>query len=93
MAKVIKVGVKRLDQDAVMPSHGSLCAAGADISSIDSVVILPGSSAVVGTGLAFDIPEGFMLEAVGRSGLGFKFGIRLANCVGVIDEDYTVLVK
>lgn len=93
MPNVKIVRVKRLHEDAKIPELGSLYAAGADVSSTDAVTILPGDSAVVGTGLAFDIPEGYMIEAVGRSGLGFKFGIRLANCVGIVDEDYKGEVK
>lgn len=48
-----------------------------------------------GTGLAFDIPEGHVMLVFSRSGHGFKYDVRLANCVGVIDSDYRgeVMVK
>ena len=47
------------------------------------------------TGLAFDIPVGWAMMIYSRSGHGFKHGVRLANCVGVIDSDYRdeVLIK
>lgn len=47
------------------------------------------------TGLAFEIPEGYVMLVYSRSGHGFKHGVRLANCVGVIDSDYRgeVMVK
>lgn len=44
--------------------------------------------AIIPTGLIFEIPDGYTLLVVGRSGHGFKFDTRLANCVGVIDSDY-----
>lgn len=53
-----------------------------------SVEIPPGSSALFGTGLAFEIPAGHVLLVFGRSGHGFIHGVRLSNCVGVIDCDY-----
>jgi dUTP pyrophosphatase len=46
-----------------------------------------------GTGLAFDVPEGWAMLVFSRSGHGFKHGIRLANCVGVIDSGYTGEVR
>jgi dUTP pyrophosphatase len=46
------------------------------------------TSAVLGTGLAFEIPEGYTMLVFSRSGHGFKRDLRLANCVGVIDSDY-----
>lgn len=48
-----------------------------------------------GTGLAFQVPEGFAMLIFSRSGQGFKDNVRLANCVGVVDAGYTgeVLVK
>lgn len=56
---------------------------------LDSVVeVLPGSRALIPTGLIFDIPLGHSLRLHPRSGLAFKNGLMLANCEGVIDEDY-----
>ncbi len=53
------------------------------------------SVAVINTGLAFEVPEGYVMMVYSRSGHGFKNGVRLANCVGVIDSDYRgeLLVK
>ena len=52
------------------------------------VEIHPGASMEFSTGLAFEIPEGFALMIYSRSGHGFRHGLRLANCVGIIDSDY-----
>lgn len=48
-----------------------------------------GEPVIVPTGLKFDIPEGWVLMVYSRSGHGFKNDVRLANCVGIIDSDYT----
>ena len=48
---------------------------------------------VVGTGLAFEIPVGYVMLVFSRSGHGFKNQVRLSNCVGVIDSDYRGEVK
>lgn len=45
------------------------------------------------TGLHFEIPEGYVMLIFSRSGHGFSYGIRLANCVGVIDSDYRGEIK
>lgn len=93
MPNVKTVRIKLLHPAAQLPVSGSALAAGADVHSVTETVIMPGDSAVIETGLAFELPDGYMIEAVGRSGLGFKFGIRLANCIGVIDQDYTGELK
>jgi dUTP pyrophosphatase len=55
--------------------------------------VAPGRSIVVDTGLAVEIPAGFVMLVFSRSGHGFKSGVRLANSVGVIDSDYRGEVK
>jgi dUTP pyrophosphatase len=52
-------------------------------------VIEPGKRALVPTGVAFDIPEGYAVLLYNRSSTGLKRGLSLANGVGVIDSDYT----
>lgn len=51
--------------------------------------IQPGQQAKVSTGVKVDMPPGLCLLMFSRSGHGFNFGVRLSNCVGVIDSDYT----
>lgn len=88
MSDKLKVLAKRLHPDAVIPEFKSSGAAGGDVCSTIDVTIMPGQSAKIPLGIALQAPEGYMFEAVGRSGLGCKFGLRLANCVGIIDNDY-----
>lgn len=89
------LNIKKLHPNAKMPTYGTDGAACFDLyaATVDGYehtgsVIYSGKPVVVGTGLAFDIPEGWCLMVYSRSGMGFKYGIRLANGTGVIDSDY-----
>lgn len=53
------------------------------------ILLLPGERALIRTGLTFDIPAGYSIRLHPRSGMVLKYGITLANCEGVVDEDYT----
>jgi dUTP pyrophosphatase len=77
---------KRLDPRAVLPTRGSAAAAGLDIYSIEAVVIEPKQRALVRTGLAVAIPEGYYGRIAPRSGLATEKG--LDTLAGVIDADY-----
>lgn len=80
--------VKKLTENAVLPTQGSTAAAGYDLYSVDTFCIEPGETRLVHTGLSIEIPEGFWGGIYARSGLATKKGLRPANCVGVIDSDY-----
>lgn len=84
------VAVKRVHPNAKLPVYATVGAAAADVCTISdsTVVINPGCSAVFDTGLQFEIPIGYELKVHSRSGHGFKSGIRLANCTGILDSDY-----
>lgn len=85
-----KVKVKKLNENAVLPSYGSANAAGADLYACVSAKteILPDKTVMVPTGLAMEIPEGFVGLIYARSGIAVKRGLAPANKVGVIDSDY-----
>lgn len=82
--------IKKLRDNAQMPTYGSEWAAGADIyAAIDeAVTIQPGETKFIPTGLAFEIPEGYAGFMHARSGLACKKGLAPANKVGVVDADY-----
>jgi len=82
------INIKRLSEDAVIPTRGSEYAAGYDLYATEDVTIDPGDTVKIGTGLAMEIPSGFFGAVFARSGLATKQGLRPANCVGVIDSDY-----
>ncbi len=85
-----KIAVKKLDERAVLPTYGSPYAAGADLYALTDgeVVILPGETKLMRTGLAMEIPEGYAGLIYARSGLASKRGLAPANKVGVVDADY-----
>lgn len=82
--------VKKLKENAILPTYGSAEAAGADLYACldNSVVIAPGESAFIPTGLSMELPKGYAGLIYARSGLACKKGLAPANKVGVIDSDY-----
>ena len=82
------IKIKKLNPDAIIPTNGSEYAAGWDLYACEDVVVAPGSSVFIHTGIAIEIPEGYFGAIYARSGLACKQGLRPANCVGVIDSDY-----
>jgi len=85
---VIDLPVRRLRDDAVLPSQAYAGDAGLDLAAAESVTIGPGERAVVGTGLAVAIPDGYTGLVVPRSGLAARNGIGKVNSPGVIDAGY-----
>lgn len=82
----------RLRDGATPPSRGSDLAAGYDLYACmdtNEVIIWPGDTIKIGTGLAIQPPSGYFGAIFARSGLATKQGLRPANCVGICDEDYT----
>lgn len=84
------VRFQKLDERAVTPAYGSAAAAGADLYAVTDapITIGAGQTVLVHTGLAVEIPEGFVGLVCARSGLATKQGLAPANKVGVIDADY-----
>ena len=84
------IRVKKLNQNAKLPTYGSAEAAGADLyACIDEPVkILPGETVWIPTGIALEVPKGCAGLIYARSSMGVKRGLAPANKVGVIDSDY-----
>ncbi len=84
------IRVKKLRKKAILPTYGSAEAAGADLYACldETVVIAPGETAWIPTGLALEVPKGCAGLVYARSSLGAKRGLAPANKVGVIDSDY-----
>ncbi len=85
-----KVCIKLLNKEAVLPTYGSIDAAGADLyANIDKKeTIMPHETKLIKTGVAMAIPKGLMGLLFARSGLAAKRGLAPANKVGVVDSDY-----
>jgi dUTP pyrophosphatase len=77
-------------EGAHVPLYASDQAAGADVRAhlTQDIILQPGQSALIPTGLKFAIPEGFEIQVRPRSGLAFKNGITVLNSPGTIDSDY-----
>ena len=86
----IQLKIKKLLLEAKLPAYGSANAAGADLYALSEHAIRIGANetAIVHTGLAAEIPEGYVGLIFARSGLATKKGLAPANKVGVIDSDY-----
>lgn len=80
--------VKRLYEDALLPTKATEGSAAFDLYAYTEAPLEPCETFKYKTGIALEIPEGRVGLIFPRSGLSTKFGIRLSNCVGVIDSDY-----
>ena len=85
---MIELPIQRLRDDAVVPARAYTGDAGLDLSACDRVELAPGERAVVGTGLAVAIPEGYAGYVQPRSGLAAKHGISMVNTPGLVDSGY-----
>ena len=84
----MKINIKKLEPEAIIPTKGSDAAAGVDLYAPRALVIHPRSNGIINTGLAIEIPDGYFGAIFARSGMATRKGLRPANCVGVIDSDY-----
>jgi dUTP pyrophosphatase len=84
----IPVKIKRLHPDAVIPNYAHENDAGFDLVAVEDVVIGPGETAKVRTGLAFEIPEGYELQIRPRSGISAKTKLRVSNAPGTVDSGF-----
>lgn len=92
------VKIKKLKDNAVIPTRGSKFAAGYDLvacldTDVMNVTIDPYKTVMIGTGLSIEFPDGYFGGIFARSGLASKQGLRPSNCVGVVDSDYRGEIK
>ena len=85
---MIELPIQRLRTDAVLPERAYHGDAGLDLAACERVELAPGERAVVGTGLAVAIPEGYAGFVQPRSGLADRHGISVVNSPGLIDSGY-----
>jgi len=86
----VKVAVQRLPNgaDLPLPAYATPGSAGLDLRAAQALTLKPGKRALVPTGLAIALPEGFEAQVRPRSGLAVKHGITVLNAPGTIDADY-----
>jgi dUTP pyrophosphatase len=86
MEEIESLDFEKLDPKAVLPTRGSLSAAGLDLYSIEAITLQPKERRLIRTGLAVAIPAGYYGRLAPRSGLATQKGIDVL--AGVIDADY-----
>jgi dUTP pyrophosphatase len=84
----VSLNVARLDERARLPTRAHAGDAGMDLYALDPATLAPGERAVVGTGIAVEIPPGHAGLVLPRSGLAMRHGISVVNAPGLIDADY-----
>lgn len=89
----LQVPLVRLDPDLPVPSYAHPGDAGADLMSTVEVTLAPGERAMVPTGVALALPEGYVGLVHPRSGLAARHGISIVNAPGTIDAGYRGEIK
>lgn len=84
----MQVKIKKLNNNAIIPKYQTQGASGFDFHAVEDVMLYPGVTLLVKTGLAFKLPKGYELQVRPRSGLSLKTPLRIANSPGTIDEDF-----
>jgi dUTP pyrophosphatase len=85
---LIELAIQRLREGAVVPERAYSGDAGLDLAACERVELGPGERAVVGTGLAVAIPEGYAGFVQPRSGLAARHGLSVVNSPGLVDSGY-----
>ncbi len=85
---MIDVPVRRLREDAVLPTQAYPGDAGLDLAACESATLEPGERATVPTGIAVEIPAGYAGFVQPRSGLAARHGIGVVNSPGLVDSGY-----
>jgi len=92
----MEIKVKKLNEQAQLPYRATEGSAGADLFAFvpEDVTIAPGERKLIPTGIAIEIPDsGYGAFVFPRSSVSSKYGVSLANCVGVVDSDYRGEIK
>jgi len=91
----MKIGIKKLHPEAVLPqyAHGPDEDAGMDLHALSAVTLEPGVAQLVPTGLSIEVPPGYEAQLRPRSGLAFKHSVTLPNAPATIDPGYRGEVK
>jgi len=84
----VPVAVRQLDPNLPLPAYAHPGDAGADLVAAESVTIAPGERAVVPTGVAMALPDGFVGLVHPRSGLAARLGVTVLNAPGTVDAGY-----
>jgi dUTP pyrophosphatase len=91
----MKIAIKRLHPDAELPvyAHGPEVDAGMDLRAVQGLVLQPGRTGLVPTGLAIELPPGYEAQIRPRSGLALKYALTIPNAPATIDPGYRGEIK
>ena len=89
----MKARIKLLTDTARVPTYATDGSAAFDIYADISINIDSDDLKIISTGIAVEVPENHVMLIYSRSGHGFRYGLRLSNCTGVIDSDYRGEIK
>ncbi len=89
----LDIAVVRLDPDLPLPSYAHPGDAGADLHTTVDVILAPGERALVPTGLAIALPDGYVALVHPRSGLAARHGVSIVNAPGTVDAGYRGEIK
>lgn len=84
---MIRVKIKRLKENAIIPSYAHAGDAGMDLYSVENYIVAGGERTLVSTGISMELPSGYFASIRGKSGLAYKKGISILG--GVIEYGYT----
>jgi dUTP pyrophosphatase len=84
----LRVPFRRLRPEAKVPERAYAGDAGYDLAAAESATLTPGGRAIISTGIALAVPDGYAALVLPRSGLATKFGVSLVNAPGLIDPGY-----
>ncbi|MGH3735988.1 MAG: dUTP diphosphatase [Micromonosporaceae bacterium] len=93
MTDAVPVAVRRLDPDLPLPAYAHPGDAGADLVAAEPVELPPGSHALVPTGVAIALPDGYVGLVHPRSGLAARYGVTVLNAPGTVDAGYRGEIK
>jgi dUTP pyrophosphatase len=89
----LEIQVQRLDPDLPLPAYAHPGDAGADLLTTVDVTLAPGERAMVPTGIAIALPEGYVALVHPRSGLAARHGLSIVNSPGTVDAGYRGEIK
>lgn len=89
----MRLRIKKLNNEAIMPSYAHIGDAGMDLCSCEDTCIKPGEYKAISTGIAIALPSNMEAQVRPRSGIAFKYGVTILNSPGTIDEGYRGEIK
>ena len=84
----MEIKIKRLHEDAIIPTYAHDDDACCDVYSLETGVLRPGDYARFRTGIAIEIPSGWEVQVRSRSGMAFKYGVKVLNAPGTVDAQF-----